>query len=435
MMPEILASTLTGRPHRSRYRGVVAATMLAVIAVSQRGDARSIGTRWVAAWTAAMQRPFPDAPERFSNETVRLLVRPGLAGQRFRIILSNRFGSIPLRIGAARAGRTGDDPRVTVDADRIVTFDGKSDIAIAPGRSATSDSIDLAVSPSSRIAVSLYFPGNTPVSTTHTLALQTGYVALGNRTLDFPSSPERTISDRPFLATLEVEAGRVRSVYVFGDSGTDGDGSSENTDRRWTDYLAAKYAAGSRGRPVAILNLGIIGNRLLRDSPGYPPFFDGLGDAGVRRFAYDVPPHHRGGCVVVRIGVNDIGLGGLYASEGAPISATALIAGYRALILATHRRGMRIIGTTITPFEGAAPIKDYYSPAKELTRRQVNRWIRAGGAFDGVSDLDLAVRDPAHPTRLLSKYDSGDHLHANDAGYAALAKATDLSGCSATSAR
>ncbi len=36
------------------------------------------------------------------------------------------------------------------------------------------------------------------------------------------------------------------------------------------------------------------------------------------------------------------------------------------------------------------------------------------------------MRDPAQPDRLLPAYDSGDHLHPNDAGYQAMADAIDL---------
>jgi len=40
-----------------------------------------------------------------------------------------------------------------------------------------------------------------------------------------------------------------------------------------------------------------------------------------------------------------------------------------------------------------------------------------------VIDFDEAVRDPAHPTQILPAYDSGDHLHVNNAGNIAQGKA------------
>jgi lysophospholipase L1-like esterase len=43
-----------------------------------------------------------------------------------------------------------------------------------------------------------------------------------------------------------------------------------------------------------------------------------------------------------------------------------------------------------------------------------------------VIDFDRAVRDPAQPLRMLPAYDSGDHLHPNDAGMRAMADAIPL---------
>jgi lysophospholipase L1-like esterase len=56
----------------------------------------------------------------------------------------------------------------------------------------------------------------------------------------------------------------------------------------------------------------------------------------------------------------------------------------------------------------------------------VNNWIRSSDEFDGVIDFERAVRDPAHPTRMLPAYDSGDHLHPNDLGMQAMANAIPL---------
>jgi lysophospholipase L1-like esterase len=89
---------------------------------------------------------------------------------------------------------------------------------------------------------------------------------------------------------------------------------------------------------------------------------------------------------------------------------------------------VRILGATLPPFEGAlggTPFEGHFSPAKEAVRQAVNRWILQAGAFDAVIDADAILRDPAYPQRLLPAFDSGDHLHPGDAGYAALAAAID----------
>jgi lysophospholipase L1-like esterase len=69
----------------------------------------------------------------------------------------------------------------------------------------------------------------------------------------------------------------------------------------------------------------------------------------------------------------------------------------------------------------------YCTPENESVRQEVNAWLRDSREFDGLIDLDGLLRDPDHATRLLPAYDSGDHLHPNDAGYAAAADAIPLS--------
>ena len=65
-------------------------------------------------------------------------------------------------------------------------------------------------------------------------------------------------------------------------------------------------------------------------------------------------------------------------------------------------------------------------PEWEKTRVAFNEWARHTKDTDGLVDFDLAIRDPGHPAAILAKYDSGDHLHPNDAGYQAMADSIDL---------
>jgi lysophospholipase L1-like esterase len=174
---------------------------------------------------------------------------------------------------------------------------------------------------------------------------------------------------------------------------------------------------------VAVLNGGISGARVLHDR---------MGVNALARFDRDVLAQPRADTVVLMMGLNDVGWPGLIAvpkSETAP-SADDVIAGYRQLIDRAHARGMRIIGATLTPFEGAlhdTPFSNYYDEEKEKKREAINAWIRSGGAFDGVVDFDAAMRDPSNPRHILAKYDSGDHLHPQDVGYKAMADSIDLS--------
>jgi lysophospholipase L1-like esterase len=100
-----------------------------------------------------------------------------------------------------------------------------------------------------------------------------------------------------------------------------------------------------------------------------------------------------------------------------------MIQAYRQLITRAHAKGIKIIGATLTPFEGAG----YATPEGEAKRQAANNFIRSSGEFDAVIDFDRVTRDPTHPTRLAPQYDSGDHLHPNDLGYKAMADSIDLS--------
>lgn len=150
------------------------------------------------------------------------------------------------------------------------------------------------------------------------------------------------------------------------------------------------------------------------------------GPDALSRFDRDVLDQTGVEYVIVLEGINDVGLPGYLAPESDQVTASQIIAGLQQLIKMAHSRGVRIYGATLTPFEGAT-FRDYYTPSKEAEREAVNQWIRDGNSFDAMIDFDQALRDPTQPTRLLPQYDSGDHLHPNDAGYSAMANAVDLS--------
>lgn len=219
---------------------------------------------------------------------------------------------------------------------------------------------------------------------------------------------------------------------AFGSSLTDGDGSTADANMRWPNVLAERLQKnGGIWKHVGVLNEGLIGNRLLSDSPQQAdsPFGAALGQAGLRRFERDVLDQAGVKYVIVALGINDIAMPGTITPGSEAVSTESMISGYRQLIARAHKKGIRIIGSTNPPFENAF-LRDssyhFYTPQKEVVRQMVNDWIRTSSAFDGVIDFDQVVRDPSHPSRLLPAYDSGDHFHPNDSGYAASGNAVPL---------
>lgn len=386
---------------------------------------------WVATWTAAPQEvPRSQAQHFDAQQTIRMITHVTLGGKSLRVRISNLYGTSSLRIGAAHIAARTDAANVDPDTDRPLTFGGRSSVVIAPHGSAVSDPVSLNVSPEADLAVSLFLPQGAEGATAHVLAKQTNYVAAqsGNLTAaaDFPAG--RKFHAWPFISSIDVRAPKPSgAVVAFGDSLVDGDGSTTDANQRWPNLLASRLLAD--GKPLAVVNEGIIANRLLRGvAPEMREKFGGIpGDSALARFDRDVVSQAGVRCVIVRTGTNDVGFPGSLTSTAEGETAAQILDGYERLASEAHARGIAIFLTTIPPFEGAAFAPNYYSPAKELVRQEVNDRLRRSKAFDGLVDFDLVLRDPSQPSRLVHGYDSGDHLHPNDAGYRAVAAAIPLS--------
>jgi lysophospholipase L1-like esterase len=399
--------------------------LVLLAAVLLLGSANANAADWTSTWITTPQPPMPGSVDRYRAQTLRLVVHASVGGSQVRIRLSNLYGNTPLTIGAAHIARRADGADIDPAYDRALTFDGRTSVVVPAHATVLSDPTRLEVPALTDLSVSLYLPKGATTTTGHILALQTSYVSRpGDATTATHFPVARRIDTWPFLTSVDVIATPpAYAVAVFGDSTVDGDGSTEDANQRWSDALAVRLQ--HTGRNVAVLNAGLIGNRLLLGSPGNKRYGAALGEAGVARFSRDALDQVGTKVVIVRIGSNDIGFPGALTSASESIDADNLIAGYRRLIELAHQRGTSIVGTTIPPFEKAG-ISGYFTPAKEAIRQQVNAWIRDGGQFDAVLDADRILRDPSHPTRVLPAYDSGDHLHPNDAGYRALASALPL---------
>ena len=437
-----------------KLRLIAAAAVAALLAsASWTVDAQSRGDHWVGTWaTAVVVRPLPPAggaaappqlpltssgqpnacqpavfgpppggarggappapPLNFKNQTLRQIVHTSLGGDRVRGVLSNAFGTMPLEIGAAHVALRGKDAAIQPKTDRPLTFGGNASTMIAAGAVALSDPVSLTVPGAADLAIDVYLPGDTAALplTMHQGALQQNYISAdGNHAGEPDFSGASTTASWYFLARVEVAAPQNSgAVITFGDSITDGTRSTPNTNNRWPDEFARRLAAAKI--PLGGLNEGIAGNRVL---------CDGAGVSALARFDRDVLVQPGAKYVVVLESINDIGI-----ARSSPVpSANDLIAAHRQLIERAHVRGLTIYGATLTPFEGAA----YFSAEGEAKRQAVNAFIRTGKAYDGVIDFDAAVRDPMAPSKIQMKFNPGDNLHMNDAGYQAMAATIDLS--------
>lgn len=403
------------------FRSLLVSAGLAVLSTT---TAAADGA-WVGAWRASPQPLWTGdfvlptlAPFQFTDETVRQPMRVSLGGARWRVAIANTYGDRPLRVGAASFARAAGDAAVDPATLRPLTFGGRTTVDVPPGGEVLSDPVALAVPSLAKVAVSLHLPGPVAPSTFHWDARDTGWIARGDAVRATALPAPRPLPVRVFVARLLVDApDAAGGVVAIGDSLTDGNGSTPGADRRWPDALAERLAP----RGLAVQNAGISGARLLSG---------GMGDSASARLDADVFGSPRVKAVVIALGTNDIGWpGGPFAPHEAPMTAERLVDGYRQIVERLRLHGVRVIGATIPPFEGAlagTPLEGHHSPAKDVVRQAVNARLRAGDVFDAVVDFDAVLRDPAHPSRLAPAFDSGDHLHPNDRGYRAMADAVDV---------
>lgn len=428
------------RGARWTCRWMLLASALAVLgstnpAIASDADLDRDGKQWIGTWATAPQPSMPGSLQTFQNQSLRLIVHTSAGGTKVRIKISNTFGEHPLLIGAAHIARRTAAADIDPTSNRTLMFHGHSSTTVPARAMVVSDPVELDVPALADLAISLFLPRPSEATTSHTLAMQTSYVSpeTGDFTAEVKFPVAKAIHSWPFLTGVDVAAPPGGAAIVaFGSSFTDGDGSTLDSNRRWPDVFAERLQKDAdRKIEVGVLNQGIIGNRLLNDSPQQEgsPFGRALGQAGLGRFERDVLSQAGVRYVIVGLGINDIIFPGSLTPLTERISTDSMISGYRRLIARAHQMGIRIIGTTNPPFEKAflaEPRVNFYTPEKELVRQKVNAWILNSGQFDAVIDFDLILQDPSHPTRLLPAYDSGDHLHPNNAGYVAAGNAVPL---------
>jgi lysophospholipase L1-like esterase len=388
---------------------------------------------WVAAWSAAPQDyaqsalPLPGvAPQpalSLPGQTVRQRLLPGLDGQRVRVRFSNAFGKQPLHIAAASIARSTGADAVSPGSMRLLRFNrGRPDITIAPGAEAWSDAVAIRADAGQPMAVSFRLDRDTPIATVHHRPLQASWIAPGNAV----AAPQLGSGARRFdwnlvVTGIDVEASApARVVVAFGDSITEGTGtSSDVVSRPYPERLGERLRQPNGDTvPVSVLNAGIGGNRLLAPR---------MGPRGLDRFERDALGLSGVTHVIVLIGINDIGFGTLPGGVSAlpaqiNVTSEQITDGLQQLIARSRARGVKVLLGTLLPFKGSG----YWSEDNEAKRQAVNRWIRGRQDVDAVVDFDAALRDAGDPLMLNPLYDSGDHLHPNDAGNAAMAAVIDV---------
>ncbi len=355
----------------------------------------------------------PPVPSTLNDQTIRMVVHTSIGGRRVRVQLSNAAAAGPLVIGSAHVAVRARDSGIVRETDRVLTFSGQPGCTIRPGVLMLSDPVDLDVAPLSDLAVSIYVPKDSGPPTNHNLGLHTAYISKGDATAQEVMPEPATTRSYLWLSAVDVTAApNAFAIVTLGDSITDGQGTTLDGNLTWTADLARKLAAKKATSHIGVVNQGVAGGQVLRDDSGV---------SALARFDRDVLSRSGVKWMILLEAINDIVRHGQVGSTD-PVTRDDLIAGYRQLIARAHTHGILVIGATVTPAEGQRQVTE----SMQAMRTAVNQWIRTNHAFDAVVDFDAAVRDSEHPLRLRAAFDSGDHIHLNDAGNQAMADAIDL---------
>ncbi|HWB48860.1 MAG TPA: SGNH/GDSL hydrolase family protein [Stellaceae bacterium] len=374
---------------------------------------------WVGTWTAA---PAPADGAALAHVTLRMTPRISLGGGTIRLRISNAYGVRPLRIGSAHVALRGEGAAIVPGTDRKLAFGGEPGATIAAGALLVSDPVALAVPALADLAVSIHLPQELPATfgITGRYARQTNYISPVG---DFAAAPVMPVGkltdDWYFLCGVDVVAPPdTLGVVAVGDSLTDANISTHDGHHSWPSQLARRLVARAKdhgGRPIAVMNQGLGGNRILHDVRG---------DSGLRRFDRDVVAQPGVTHCVIMLGTND--LRNRSADPAQEVTAPQMIAGLKQLALRGQSAGIKMIGATLTPFWNETFLPGAWNARREAVREAVNAWLREGTAFDALVDFDAALRDPENHLRMLPAYDCGDHLHPSDLGYRTMGDAIDL---------
>lgn len=369
-------------------------------------SAHTRDSAWVGTWAASCMRDRSN--QSLQGKTLRQIVHTSLPGRVLRVRVSNMFGTAPLTIEDADIAAWRADSTIVAGTDRWILFHGQRSVTLLPGNNAISDPVRFQLGPLTDVAISMYVAKASGPVTFHASGFQTNFIADGDVAARTSLADARKTHSYFYLAAVDVNDRKaLGAVVTLGASITDGYASTPDANLRWPDDLARRL--NSAGIRIGVLNEGISGNRLLAQ---------GAGDSAGARFDRDVVAQPGVRWVIFADDpINDLG------STRPQPTADALIDGLKQLIHRAHEKHIKFLCSTLTPYEGA----NYWNLSGEAAREQINSFIRSkASGCDAIVDQDMATHDPAHPSRFLPAYDSGDHLHPNNAGLQAIADAVPL---------
>lgn len=359
--------------------------------------------KWTGTWATAPEYTGKgDMPQNMTltGNSLRQVIHVSLGGEELRLKLTNEFSDEEVEIRSVYIADAGDGEKINPKTVKYLKFDGKENVTIAPHGAVYSDAVKYDLKPLQLLSITINYGERTPEhATSHRGSRTTSYImdGMSKPKKDFVASEK--LEHWYNISALEVMTDGDECIAVIGNSITDGRGTTNNLQNRWTDVCAEAL-----GGKVGVLNLGIGGNSVLHG---------GLSEPAVKRFDRDIMGQNGLTGIVIYEGINDIG-----GSRNVEKTTADLIEAYTSFIDKARAKGLKVYGATISQLGNT----NYWSYFHEAARQAVNEWIRTSGKFDGVIDFDAVLADPANPLRMNPDYQF-DWLHPNPAGYKAMGEA------------
>ncbi len=374
----------------------LALLLLTMLCVPLLTAGQAAAQQWVASWTASAHGPYPignptaqpelkyafaSGEQGARDQTFRLIVKPDVWGPQTRIRLSNAFGTKPITFDGAFVGLQESGAAVVKGTNQPVLFGGQKTVTVQPGQSVVSDAVALpfVATPASpllkgrKLAVSFHVAGESGPMTWHAKALQTSYVTPPG---SGAKGQDESESAFPFSTTSwyfldEVDMNlpaKAQVIVAFGDSITDGTGTTINGDDRWPDVLSRRLHA-AYGDDFVVVNQGIGGNQVVGPGEYTPAKPMAGGPSALSRLDRDVTSLPGVTTVIWLEGINDFG--------SANATAEAVIEGYTKGVghLRQKMPGVKIFVATLTTALNST-IATHGRPEVDAKRKALNEFLR-----------------------------------------------------------
>ena len=366
--------------------------------ISDIFDESSFCVTWSTSNVKTLGKNFP--PIELSNNSLRQIFRVSTSGEKIRVKFTNKYGQSNLEIkkviiSESLSQGTSEINPITI---KYLTFNNQESKNIEAGEEIYSDVIEYNIKALSEIAISIFF-GNVPSELTgHGNSISNCFIEEGDKINNNIFNLEYKTPHWYFIESIEVfslSEFPKKAIVCFGDSITEGVGSTIDKNNRWPDKLAEKLQKNEKYKDVSVANAGIGGNRIC--------------DQGLERFDHDVLEIKGIKYIILLYGINDM----IHKNT----TSDKIISAYKKIIEKAHNNKLFIYCGTILP----AGKYITWSKDNEINRQEVNDWIRntkkEEGGFDNFFDFDKYLRDDKNETNLKDSYDSGDGLHPSPEGH------------------